>query len=462
MIILPRRDFIRNSAAFGAGLSLFSCAGVSSAPSINKNSRVRLLSIGVVGTIGGADLSKLAQHPKLDVVGLCDVDDAAIASAKEKYAKTVQFTCKDYREAFAQHADKFDAVHVATPDHSHCSIMTAALAAGKHLYGQKPVVQQLEEIDIMNRALKARPDLITQTGAQRIESPARRAAVAILRQGMLGKVVSAHITFGGNAICGGHYFADGKLDEPIAPPAGFDYDLWLCGAQFEACRPQMVQRQWRSWWNYGGGQVGDWIVHLSDVLYFSFPELHSPVRVCTQTPSAAKLPFHVGRMSSSVEYRVAGAAFAGRSFNLHMHDNGWLPEAELLGLPKETKVGANSLVVVCEGGTMVLGASGPIEVWRDGKMTPGLQMEGLPAFAKFNHWHAWVDKILGIDEGNHWTPLELGLRCTEPGLLAVKASRFPGQNLDWDHASLRFTNHDEASRTLVRRDYRKGFEPVRL
>ena len=169
MIILPRRDFIRNSAAFGAGLSLFSCAGVSSAPSINKNSRVRLLSIGVVGTIGGADLSKLAQHPKLDVVGLCDVDDAALASAKEKYAKTVQFTCKDYREAFAQHADKFDAVHVATPDHSHCSIMTAALAAGKHLYGQKPVVQQLEEIDIMNRALKARPDLITQTGAQRID-----------------------------------------------------------------------------------------------------------------------------------------------------------------------------------------------------------------------------------------------------------------------------------------------------
>ncbi len=95
MIILPRRDFIRNSAVFGAGLSLFSCAGVSSTPSINKNSRVRLLSIGVVGTIGGADLSQLAQHPKLDVVGLCDVDDAAIASAKEKYAKTVQFTSQN-------------------------------------------------------------------------------------------------------------------------------------------------------------------------------------------------------------------------------------------------------------------------------------------------------------------------------------------------------------------------------
>jgi hypothetical protein len=59
-------------------------------------------------------------------------------------------------------------------------------------------------------------------------------------------------------------------------------------------------------------------------------------------------------------------------------------------------------------------------------------------------------------------PLATGIRCTEPGLLAVKAAKYPGQVLAWDRASLTFTNHKEATKTLVRREYRKGFEPVRL
>ncbi|MEN9360465.1 MAG: Inositol 2-dehydrogenase [Verrucomicrobiota bacterium] len=458
MNLIHRRDFLRHSAVFGAGLSMISCSSYPTS-SFNKNSRLRVLGIGVEGTIGGHDLEQIASHPKVDIVGLCDVDAPSLERAKAKYAKTVQFAVKDYREAFAKHGDQFDAVLVSTPDHSHCSIMSAALAAGKHLYGQKPVVQQLEELDIMGRALKVRSDLVTQTGAQRIESPARRAAVEILRQGLLGKVKSAHISFGGNAVSGGHYFADGKLGAPIAPPAGFDYDLWLCGAQFEECRPQMVQRQWRSWWNYGGGMVGDWIVHLSDVLFFAFPELQSPVRVRTEADPKAGV-FHSGKIHSVVEYAVSGKHFAGEVFPLHMRDNGEFPDPASIGL--KTKPGANTTVIVCEGGTLVLGASGPIEVWRDGVMTPGLKMPGLPAFAKFNHWHAWVDKIYGVPDCNHWTPLEIGLCCTEPGILAVKAARFPGETLAWDRASLSFTGHDEANRLLVRREYRKDFAPARL
>ncbi|MHC4615655.1 MAG: hypothetical protein ACYTAU_19030, partial [Planctomycetota bacterium] len=55
-----------------------------------------------------------------------------------------------------------------------------------------------------------------------------------------------------------------------------------------------------------------------------------------------------------------------------------------------------------------------------------------------------------------------GLRCTEAGLLAVKAAKYPGQVLDWDRRKLAFTNHAEATRTIVRREYREGFEPIRL
>ena len=80
----------------------------------------------------------------------------------------------------------------------------------------------------------------------------------------------------------------------------------------------------------------------------------------------------------------------------------------------------------------------------------------------FNAVYAWVDAARGIETPHRWAPFDVGLRCTEPGLLAVKAAMYPGQVLDWDRQKLAFTNHAEASRTIVKRDYRKGFEPVRL
>ena len=102
-----------------------------------SDTRLRVLSIGVIGTIGGADRHQIASHPSVDMVGLCDVDSGALEQAAKDHPDA--FTCADYREAFDKHADKFDAVIVATPDHSHCSIMTMALAKGKHVYGQKPL-----------------------------------------------------------------------------------------------------------------------------------------------------------------------------------------------------------------------------------------------------------------------------------------------------------------------------------
>jgi hypothetical protein len=84
----------------------------------------------------------------------------------------------------------------------------------------------------------------------------------------------------------------------------------------------------------------------------------------------------------------------------------------------------------------------------------------MPKFKQFNHWHAWVDTALG-KESEHWSPFPVGLKITESTLLGVKASRFPGEELLWDRDQLAFTNNAEATKTVVKREYRKGFEPVR-
>jgi Oxidoreductase family, NAD-binding Rossmann fold/Oxidoreductase family, C-terminal alpha/beta domain len=460
---VTRRSFLQTSAATGvaafAGTSL--ALGVQPTPTPTRHeTKLRVLSIGVIGTIGGADRSQIAAHPQAEIVGLCDVDALSLAKAAEDHPDA--FTCADYREAFDKHGDKFDGVIVATPDHSHCSIMTMALAHGKHVYGQKPLVHELEELELLRRAVAARPELQTQTGAQRIAHAPRRAAVDILKSGELGKVIEVHVAFGGGALNGGHYFADGVLGDPIDPPEGFDYDLWLCGAEEEPCRPNMVQRQWRSWWKYGGGQIADWVVHLTDVLFYAFPELDSPRLVCSRTPSRDLSYFHADRVLSTLTYAVRSDNFANTTCNFHFYDSNLKPDRAQIGIGEGEWPDGILTIVVCEGGTLVLAPAGPLEIWREGQMTDGMLWPGLPEYEQFNHWHAWVDKALGIDTPHLWCPFEVGLRCTEPGLLAVKAAKYPGQVLQWDRAHLEFKNHAEANRTIVRRSYRKGFEPARV
>ncbi|MFO1522491.1 MAG: hypothetical protein U1G05_10700 [Kiritimatiellia bacterium] len=82
-------------------------------------------------------------------------------------------------------------------------------------------------------------------------------------------------------------------------------------------------------------------------------------------------------------------------------------------------------------------------------------------FPPLNHWHAWVDNCLGREKELR-TPFKDAVRITEASLLAVKATRYPGQELLWDKAKLAFTNHAEATNTIVRRAYRDGFAPPKF
>jgi hypothetical protein len=203
--------------------------------------------------------------------------------------------------------------------------------------------------------------------------------------------------------------------------------------------------------------LGDWGVHVLDVIFFGYDELTSPIAVKTHAPQAADT-FHTYPCRSTITYAVASDAFAHGFFPLHYSDRSQGPSRAALGLPVGDWPESNMTVVICEAGVLVLSAGGKLEVWRDGEMTDGLRMPGLPEFPELNHWHAWIDNIAGKDTELR-TPFVDGARITEAVLLAVKATRFPGQELSWDKAALAFTNHPEATDTIVRRDYRTGFAP---
>jgi len=449
-----RRQFINISAAAGLG---FTALGIPRARAASPNGKLRVLSIGVMGTIGAADRKAVATHPNAEIAGLCDVDSDALAEAVKDHPDA--FTCKDYRVAFDKHADQFDAVIVSVPDFSHAGMILTAMAHDKHVYGQKPLVHQLAELAMVEMALKAKPDLVTQLGNQRMSKVGRRAAIEILRSGRLGKAIEAYCWTGSPG--DNEYFNYHKVNtvNPVVPP-GLDWDLWLGPCAEMAYHDSLAPIKWRSWWDFGSNGLGDWGCHLLDVIFFSYDELVTPFSVKTDCPEATDLVFHVNPCKSTLSYKVRSDKFTSDVFPIHFYDSDQRPSLEQMRITEEINE-SNMTVVVCEGGTLTLEADGRLKLWIDGEKVEGLRMEGLPEFLPLNHWHAWVDNCLGIKTELR-APFKDGVRITEACLLAVKATRYPGQELLWDKYKLEFTNHAEATRTLVRREYREGFAPPRV
>ena len=454
MSTIDRRRFIWTTGVAGIGFSSIARAQ-SREPTVSPNSKLRVLSIGVVGSIGRMDRGQVSGHPGVEISGLCDVDSNALDQAAKDHPAA--FTCRDYREAFSKYGDKFDAVIVSTPDHSHAPIMLTALANHKHVYGQKPLVHQLEELVMMEKAISARPQLVTQVGNQRMASAGRRAAVEILRSGALGKAIEAHVWV--SSPLGRDFFnMDRSLGEPAPAPANLDWNLWLGPCETTPYRAGIAPLVWRSLWDYGSNGLGDWGLHVLDVIFYGYDELVSPIAVQTNCQSSPNPLFHSHPCRSTITYAVNSEKFTRKRFSIYFSDSGQAPSRASLGLPPGKFPDPNMTVVVCEGGVLCLTADGRLEIWRDGVMTSGLKMPGLPEFPQMNHWHAWVDNCLGVKTELR-SPFKDAIRMTEATQLAVKATRFPGEELRWDKATLSFTNHEEATKTLIRRSYREGFAP---
>ncbi len=442
---LGRRRFLAASAALGTTAAL---APAVLGAAANTNSRLRILQIGA-GGIGGLDRQGVKDHPRVEFAGFCDVDRQALDRVAAEFPGA--FTVADYREAFAERADEFDAVIVDTPDFHHAPMMITALKHGKHVYGQKPLVHQLDEIRMLRDVLARRPGLVTQMGNQRASVTGRMQAVEMLRRNQLGRPVEAHVWTG--AVQRDSHFAApwSPVPEPQPVPGHIDWDLW--NGPLTTRLPystDLAPKRWRAFWETGGGQLADWGCHLVDVLYYAY-DLPSPRAVQTNTIRAAGTG-HSAYNQSTITY-PGGERFAGDTFVVRYNDSVIRPSFAAIGLPP-MRPGVNHTLIVCEEGALLLGDLGKIDVYRGGRRVD----EARPDVEPCDHWKDWVDRCLGAKKPV-WSPFSMALRITEPSLLAVKATRYPGEELRWDGDACRFTNHDGANRDILGREYREGFGP---
>lgn len=256
-----RRVFLRNTAITAAGLGLAPSLSGSliSSPASDR------INVGLIGCNGQgfSDLNEFLKHPEVECLALCDVDDSVLnrrASNVEKIrGKKPANLYKDWRKLIDN--KDIDLVIVGTPDHWHCIQMVAACEAGKDVYCEKPIGRTIEECNLMVKAA-AKNKRVVQVGQWQRSDPHWQDAVNFIQSGKLGKIRLVRV-FSYQGWCPSIPVLP---NEPV--PAGVNYDMWLGPAQQRPFNRNRFHFTFRWFWDYAGGLMTDWGVHLLDYALF--------------------------------------------------------------------------------------------------------------------------------------------------------------------------------------------------
>jgi predicted dehydrogenase len=258
-----RRKFLRNSAAMvGGSLLVSSLHNQAFAIFKNRIAPSDQLNIGAIGIngMGWSDLTAALKVPGVNLVALCDVDKNVLNQRLSDLSKlnvdaTKVKTYNDYRQLLDQ--KDVDAVIIATPDHWHALIMMNACEAGKDVYVEKPVGNSIEECRAMVNA-QQHYNKVVQAGQWQRSQQHFKDAVDFVNSGQLGNIRTVKVW------CYQGWMKPGPVVPDTPPPPGVDFDKWLGPAPKRSFNSSRFHFNFRWFWDYAGGLMTDWGVHLLD------------------------------------------------------------------------------------------------------------------------------------------------------------------------------------------------------
>lgn len=344
-----RRSFLKTSSILTAGagvasmlpIDLLASAGKKVAPS----DRIRIAAIGVNG-MGFADLESMLKNSEVTVANICDVDEHVLKSRSADLAKKgIKVTTQtDYQKVLDDKS--IDAVIIGAPDHWHCKIMVDASAAGKHVYCEKPSGHSIEECNIMIAAQKKYGNVV-QVGQWQRSQKHFKDAVDFVHSGKLGQVRVVKTW----AYMGWMKAIPVQPDGPA--PAGVHYDQWLGPAKKRPFNPNRFHFNFRWFYDYAGGLMTDWGVHLIDYAMIGMKASHRyPLSVAAiggktgypkdaeEWPDTMSAVYDFGDFNMVWEQAIGinggpygrdhGIAFIGNNGTLVLDRGGWevIPERE--------------------------------------------------------------------------------------------------------------------------------------
>lgn len=419
--LFSRRRLLASSSAAAALAPRVGAAAV--APS----DRVRIGLIGC-GGISNADTNAFLAHPETEIAVVCDIDDAMIARASgriEKASGKRPAAVKDFRRVVER--KDIDVCLVCTPDHWHALPAIAAMQAGKDVYVEKPLATSIGEGRLVRDAAR-KHGRIVQMGTHWRSGPHYREAVEMVQAGKIGKVrqVRCWAYLDWVTDCGN------LPDSPV--PAGVDYDMWLGPAPLRPFNKNRFHFNFRWFWDYAGGLMTDWGVHLINIALWAMgPEWPKSVVASggkyvlqdnTETPDTQIAVFdfpsytliweHQVQCGLGPDRREHGVAFTGTDATLILDTSGW----EIIAEPKKrtTTVEKKRRAVVDE----------KVRAAHARNLLDCIRTRQAP--------------VENLDVGHHVSAV------AHLGNLALRSR----SRIEWDAAGERVTNNEEANRLLMR------------
>ncbi len=264
-----RRSFLKGAFATGA-LTVCSPNILLAAP----GDKVRLACIGI-GNRGADVVRDLHKTGLAEIVALCDTDMGAkhTEAVLKLFPDVPRF--QDFRKMFDQLGKSIDAVSIATPDFSHFPIAMLAMSLGKHIYVEKPMALSFQQIELMMAAEK-KYKVACQMGNQGHSDANYFQFKAWTDAGIINNVTKI-TAFMNNPRRWHGMKLDGYLPEQPVPES-LDWDCWLATAQQHAYNKGYMNGDWRSWFDFGNGALGDWGAHIFDTAH-EFLTLGLPTEV---------------------------------------------------------------------------------------------------------------------------------------------------------------------------------------
>ena len=428
--------------------------------------KLQIAAIGAGGK-GGDDIRNFYSSGKVDIAYLCDVDDRQSAKSRQTFPKAKYY--KDFREMLEKEHKHIDACNVSIPDNCHAVAAMAVMQLGKHVYCQKPMTHDIYEARMLTEAAK-RYKVVAQMGNQGASGDGVRFMQEWYNAGLIGDATAIHVWTNRPVWPQGGLKPTGH-DEI---PAELNWDLWQGPADADDYHHEFLPFNWRGWWRYGTGALGDMGCHLIDPA-FKTVGLGYPSEVECSMASTYQVMWtpldHPDScpVSSSVKMKFPGKP-GKPDVTLHWMDGGIRPDR-----PEE--LGPDEPMGNEDGGAIITGTKGKImcncyganpTLLPTSRMSEAAKVPQTLARVPEGHYHQWVNAcIAGYGKNELSSPFDYAGPLTETilmGNLALRSYNLKDSNgkhsgrkkLLWDAANMKITNFDEAN-AYVKRDYRAGW-----
>ena len=466
-LTISRRKFLGQAGMASAAFTIVPRFVLGGKGHVAPSDTVYIAGIGVGGK-GTSDLTGFAANPHARIAILCDVDDRQMVESKKNFPGAKIY--KDFRVMFDKETKGIDAVSVSTPDHTHAVAAMAAMQRKKHVYVQKPLTYTIHEARTLTEAAK-KYQVVTQMGNQYASADHVRRAKEMVDAGLIGDVTAVRTWTNRPVWPQGIPTPKGKFDIPKE----LDWDLWLGPAPHIDYNPAYHPFNWRGWWAFGTGALGDMACHIMDAPFRILP-IDYPTEVeCSTTTAWAdffkEADYNDSCPASSIIHLKFPRKDGKGDIMFTWMDGGLLPQR-----PAELRADENLGDV--DGGYILEGTKGKLMgnynlapvLLPTTRMTGQLPPVSIPRIvgAEAGHYTQWVEACMkGYGKMQLSSPFEYAGPMTEAilmGNLALRSYAMRDANgvhhgrkkLLWDAKNMRITNFDEANQ-FVKREYRSGW-----